>query len=148
MVEFANSVKEIALNLENENVGIVVFGSDTAIKRRRFFQAHWIHCGSMFPQERLGCVVDALGVPIDGRGSLSDQERRQTHVATKINEAIDCSELPVGMAGIGQCSRSMGASPSVLGSALSDLKYHCAATSLEVIQEDGNPPQNNQFVDE
>ncbi|KAI3997878.1 hypothetical protein MKX01_040381 [Papaver californicum] len=32
MVEFANGVKGIALNLENENVGIVIFGSDTAIK--------------------------------------------------------------------------------------------------------------------
>jgi F-type H+-transporting ATPase subunit alpha len=32
MVEFASSVKGMALNLENENVGIVIFGSDTAIK--------------------------------------------------------------------------------------------------------------------
>nr|GEV46427.1 ATPase subunit 1, mitochondrial [Tanacetum cinerariifolium] len=52
MVEFASGVKGIALNLENENVGIVVFGR----------------------------VVDALGVPIDGRGALSDHERRRVEV--------------------------------------------------------------------
>ncbi|KAJ3676782.1 hypothetical protein LUZ61_021570 [Rhynchospora tenuis] len=45
MVEFASGVKGIALNLENENVGIVVFGSDTAIKEGRSCQAHWIYCG-------------------------------------------------------------------------------------------------------
>ncbi|KAA0063172.1 ATP synthase subunit 1 [Cucumis melo var. makuwa] len=51
MVEFANSVKGIALNLENENVGIVVFGSDTAIKEGDLVK----HTGSIMdvPQERL-----------------------------------------------------------------------------------------------
>ncbi|KAJ0017081.1 hypothetical protein Pint_12198 [Pistacia integerrima] len=42
MVEFASGVKGIALNLENENVGIVIFGSDTAIKEG---DLHWIYCG-------------------------------------------------------------------------------------------------------
>ncbi|CAN4115644.1 unnamed protein product [Withania somnifera] len=66
MVEFAGGVKGIALNLENENVGIVVFGSDTAIKE-----------GDL---AMLGRVVDGLGVPIDGRGALSDHKRRRVEV--------------------------------------------------------------------
>nr|AVT43938.1 ATP synthase F0 subunit 1 [Phoenix dactylifera] len=74
MVEFASGVKGIALNLENENVGIVVFGSDTAIKEG----------GSIVDvpagKAMLGRVVDALGVPIDGRGALSDHERRRVEV--------------------------------------------------------------------
>ncbi|KAI4963636.1 hypothetical protein ZWY2020_011262 [Hordeum vulgare] len=61
----------IALNLENENVGIVVFGSDIAI-RRRSCQA---------PLDLLPCV-DALGVPIDGKG-LGDHERRRVEVKAR-----------------------------------------------------------------
>ncbi|WMV54538.1 hypothetical protein MTR67_047923 [Solanum verrucosum] len=68
MVEFASSVKRIALNLENENVGIVVFGSDTAIKEgdlvKRTRSIADVHAGKAM----LGRVVDGLGVPIDGRG--------------------------------------------------------------------------------
>ncbi|KAL8128635.1 hypothetical protein V2J09_017790 [Rumex salicifolius] len=80
MVEFASSVKGIALNLENENVGIVVFGSDTAIK-----EGDLVKCtGSIMDvpagKAMLGRVVDALGVPIDGRGALSDHERRRVEV--------------------------------------------------------------------
>ncbi|KAI5668364.1 hypothetical protein M9H77_18217 [Catharanthus roseus] len=72
MVEFSSSVKGIALNLENENVGIVVFGSNTAIK-----EGDLVKCtGSIvdFPvgKAMLGHVVNALGVPIDGRGALSE----------------------------------------------------------------------------
>ncbi|CAL0322977.1 unnamed protein product [Lupinus luteus] len=75
MVEFARSVKGIVLNLENENVGIVVFGSDTAIKGdlvKRTGSIVDVPAGKSL----LGRVVDALGVPIDGRGALSDHEGR------------------------------------------------------------------------
>ncbi|CAN4102306.1 unnamed protein product [Withania somnifera] len=68
MVEFAGGVKGIALNLENENVGIVVFGT------------HRIYCGCSAGKAMLGRVVDGLGVPIDGRGALSDHERRRVEV--------------------------------------------------------------------
>nr|USM75059.1 ATP synthase subunit alpha [Arctostaphylos uva-ursi] len=78
MVEFASGVKGIALNLENENVGIVVFGSDTAIKEGD------LRTGSIVDvpagKAMLGRVVDGLGVPIDGRGALSDHERRRVEV--------------------------------------------------------------------
>ncbi|KAK4356612.1 hypothetical protein RND71_025583 [Anisodus tanguticus] len=48
MVEFASGVKRIALNLENENVRIVVFGNDTAIKEGDLVKAHWINCGCSY----------------------------------------------------------------------------------------------------
>ncbi|KAI8022114.1 hypothetical protein LOK49_LG03G00147 [Camellia lanceoleosa] len=73
MVEFASGVKGIALNLENENV-IVVFGSDTAIKEGDLVKCTGSMLDVLAGKAMLGCVVDALGVPIDGRGSLSDHE--------------------------------------------------------------------------
>ena len=59
------------MNLENENVGIVVFGSDTAIKEgdlvKRTGSIVDVPVGKAMP----GCVVDALGVPIDGKGGAA-----------------------------------------------------------------------------
>ncbi|KAL8204382.1 hypothetical protein R6Q57_010005 [Mikania cordata] len=79
VVEFANGVKGIALNLENENVGIVVFGSDTAIK-----EGDLVKRGSIVDvpmgKSMLGRVVYALGVPIDRRGALSEHEQRRLEV--------------------------------------------------------------------
>lgn len=81
LVEFSSGVKRITMNLENENVGIVVFGSDTSIKEGDLVK----RIGSIMdvPTRKvmLGCVVDALGVPIDGRGVLSNHER--IHVKVK-----------------------------------------------------------------
>ncbi|KAL3516470.1 hypothetical protein ACH5RR_023372 [Cinchona calisaya] len=67
MVEFANNVKGIALNLENENVGIVFFGSDTTIKERDLVQRTGSIVDVHARKAMQRCVVDALGVPIDGR---------------------------------------------------------------------------------
>lgn len=80
MVEFASGVKGIALNLENENVGIVVFGSDTAIKEGDLVKRTGSIVDVPAGKSLLGRVVDALGVPIDGRGSLSAHERRRVEV--------------------------------------------------------------------
>ncbi|KAL2901446.1 ATP synthase subunit alpha mitochondrial [Bienertia sinuspersici] len=84
IVEFASDVKGIALNLENENVGIVVFGSDTAIKEgdlvKRTRSIVDVHAGKAM----LGRVVDALGVHINGRGALSDHERRRVEVKATV----------------------------------------------------------------
>lgn len=80
MVEFASGVKGIALNLENENVGIVVFGSDTAIKEGDLVKRTGSIVDVPAGKSLLGRVVDALGVPIDGKGSLSDHERRRVEV--------------------------------------------------------------------
>ena len=71
MVEFASGVKGMALNFENENVGIVISGSDTAIKEgdmvKRTGSIVDVPVGKAMP----GCVVDALGVPIDGKGGAA-----------------------------------------------------------------------------
>ncbi|KAJ1415644.1 ATPase, F1/V1/A1 complex, alpha/beta subunit, N-terminal domain [Sesbania bispinosa] len=67
MVEFASGEKGIALNLENENVGIVVFGSDTAIKEGDLVKRTGSIVDVPAGKAMLGRVVDALGVPIDGR---------------------------------------------------------------------------------
>nr|ULQ69041.1 ATP synthase F0 subunit 1 [Carex sp. SCSB-B-000526] len=80
MVEFASGVKGIALNLENENVGIVVFGSDTAIKEGDLVKRTGSIVDVPAGRAMLGRVVDALGVPIDGKGALSDHERRRVEV--------------------------------------------------------------------
>ncbi|KAI3672587.1 hypothetical protein L6452_38682 [Arctium lappa] len=80
MVEFSSGVKGIALNLENENVGVVVFGSDTAIKEGDLVKRTGSIVDVPAGKAMLGHVVDALGVPIDGRGSLSDHERRRVEV--------------------------------------------------------------------
>ena len=80
MVEFASGVKGIAMNLENENVGIVVFGSDTAIKEGDLVKRTGSIVDVPAGKAMLGRVVDALGVPIDGKGALSDHERRRVEV--------------------------------------------------------------------
>jgi F-type H+-transporting ATPase subunit alpha len=76
MVEFASSVKGMALNFLNENVKIVIFGSDTTIKEGDIIKCIGsimdVHVGNAL----LGRVVDALRVPIDGKGILSTTKRR------------------------------------------------------------------------
>nr|GFB42582.1 ATPase subunit 1, mitochondrial [Tanacetum cinerariifolium] len=74
MVEFASGVKGIALNLKNENVGIVDFGSDTAIKEGDLVKRTGSIVDVPAGKAMLGHVVDALEVPTDGRGALSDHE--------------------------------------------------------------------------
>jgi F-type H+-transporting ATPase subunit alpha len=80
MVEFANGVKGMALNLENENVGIVVFGSDTAIKEGDIVKRTGAIVDVPVGTGMLGRVVDALGVPIDGKGALGSVERKRVEV--------------------------------------------------------------------
>ncbi|KAG0450476.1 hypothetical protein HPP92_026694 [Vanilla planifolia] len=74
MVEFSSGVKGIALNLENENVGIIIFGSDTTIQEGDLIK----HTGSIvyvpIGKAMFGRVVDALSVPIDGIVAPNDHE--------------------------------------------------------------------------
>jgi F-type H+-transporting ATPase subunit alpha len=82
MVEFPSAgVKGMALNLERDNVGIVIFGEDQAIKEgdevRRLGEIVDVPVG----RGLLGRVVDPLGNPIDGKGALTDvAERRRVDV--------------------------------------------------------------------
>ena len=76
MVEFANGVKGMALNLENDNVGVVLFGSDAAINEGDVVKRTGNIVDVPVGRGTLGRVLDALGNPIDGKGALKDVHRR------------------------------------------------------------------------
>jgi F-type H+-transporting ATPase subunit alpha len=82
MVEFANSAKGMALNSKNENVRIVIFGSDTTIKKKDIVKRTSSIVDGHVGKALLGRVVDALGVPIDGRNALSAIEQKRVEVKT------------------------------------------------------------------
>ncbi|MDP3263092.1 MAG: F0F1 ATP synthase subunit alpha [Tabrizicola sp.] len=80
MVEFPGGIRGMALNLEVDNVGIVIFGSDQDIKEgdtvKRTKSIVDVPAGNAL----LGRVVDALGNPIDGKGAIASTERRVADV--------------------------------------------------------------------
>lgn len=80
MVEFANGMKGMALNLENDNVGVVCFGNDSGIKEGDIVKRTGSIVDVPVGKGMLGRVVDALGIPIDGKGSLQDVTRRRVEV--------------------------------------------------------------------
>ena len=75
MVEFASGVKGMALNLESDNVGVVLFGSDTAINEGDTVKRTGNIVDVPVGKATCGRVVDALGNPIDGKGPLKTQAR-------------------------------------------------------------------------
>jgi len=75
MVEFSSGLKGMALNLEPDNVGVVVFGNDKLIKEGDIVKRTGAIVDVPVGQELLGRVVDALGNPIDGKGPLGSSER-------------------------------------------------------------------------
>jgi F-type H+/Na+-transporting ATPase subunit alpha len=80
MVEFANGVKGMALNLEADNVGIVIFGSDAEIREGDTVKRTETIVDVPVGKGLLGRVVDALGNPIDGKGPIDATERRRVEV--------------------------------------------------------------------
>ncbi|MBX7500294.1 F0F1 ATP synthase subunit alpha [Qipengyuania mesophila] len=76
MIEFANGVQGMALNLENDNVGAVIFGSDAEIKEGDSVKRTQTIVDVPVGKGLLGRVVDALGNPIDGKGPIESTERR------------------------------------------------------------------------
>jgi len=80
MVEFNGGIKGMALNLEVDNVGIVVFGSDSAIKEGDTVRRTGTIVDVPVGRGLLGRVVDALGNPIDGKGPIDSSERRRVEV--------------------------------------------------------------------
>ena len=109
MVEFANGVKGMALNLEEDNVGVVLFGSDEGIREgdivRRTDRIVSVPVG----KELLGRVVDALGEPIDGLGKINATEysnsevkapgiieRRSVHEPVQTGLKIVDALIPIG----------------------------------------------------
>ena len=80
MVEFDNGVKGMALNLEADNVGVVIFGSDTGIKEGSTAKRTGTIVDVPVGKGLLGRVVDALGNPIDGKGPIVTDQRSRVEV--------------------------------------------------------------------
>ncbi len=72
MVEFPGKIKGMALNLEDDNVGVVIFGSDKSIKEGDIVKRTNSIVEVPSGKGLLGRVVDGLGNPIDGKGPLKD----------------------------------------------------------------------------
>jgi len=79
-VEFENGVRGMALNLESDNVGIVIFGSDRDIKEGQTVKRTGAIVDVPVGKELLGRVVDALGNPIDGKGPIKATQRARVDV--------------------------------------------------------------------
>jgi len=80
MVEFSNGVKGMALNLEADNVGVVIFGEDREIKEGDTVKRTQTIVDVPVGKGLLGRVVDPLGNPIDGKGPIEATERRLVDV--------------------------------------------------------------------
>jgi len=109
MVEFSSGLKGMALNLEPDNVGVVVFGNDKLIREGDVVKRTGAIVDVPVGEALLGRVVDALGNPIDGKGPIDSDERARVGVKapgiiprTSVNEpmltgikAVD-SLVPIG----------------------------------------------------
>jgi F-type H+-transporting ATPase subunit alpha len=80
MVEFENGVRGMALNLETDNVGIVIFGNDREIKEGQTVKRTRAIVDVPVGKGLLGRVVDALGNPIDGKGPIKADKRARVDV--------------------------------------------------------------------
>ncbi|MGB2491343.1 MAG: F0F1 ATP synthase subunit alpha [Candidatus Puniceispirillum sp.] len=80
MVEFESGIKGMALNLESDNVGIVIFGDDRSIREGDVVRRTASIVDAPTGLGMLGRVVDALGNPIDGKGPLKNVKRSRVEV--------------------------------------------------------------------
>ncbi|MCB9992273.1 MAG: F0F1 ATP synthase subunit alpha [Hyphomicrobiaceae bacterium] len=80
LVEFPGGIKGMALNLETDNVGVVIFGSDREIAEGDTVKRTGAIVDTPVGPGLLGRVVDALGNPIDGKGPIKATERRRVDV--------------------------------------------------------------------
>ncbi|MDA0952492.1 MAG: F0F1 ATP synthase subunit alpha, partial [Proteobacteria bacterium] len=83
MVEFPGGIQGMALNLETDNVGVVIFGSDRNIVEGDTVKRTGTIVDVPVGKGLLGRVVDALGNPIDGKGEIDATERRQVEVKAR-----------------------------------------------------------------
>jgi F-type H+-transporting ATPase subunit alpha len=77
MVEFSEGTKGMALNLENDNVGVVIFGDDSKIKEGDIVKRTGKIVDVAVGKSLLGRVVDGLGNPIDGKGPIDPNSERK-----------------------------------------------------------------------
>ena len=80
MVEFPGGIRGMALNLESDNVGVVIFGDDSGIKEGDTVKRTNAIVEVPVGKELLGRVVDALGNPIDGKGPINATRRSRVDV--------------------------------------------------------------------
>ena len=80
MVEFPGNIKGMALNLEEDNVGVVIFGDDSSIKEGDTVKRTGSIVEVPVGKGLLGRVVDSLGNPIDGKGPIETSEMRRVDV--------------------------------------------------------------------
>ena len=80
MVEFPGGIKGMALNLESDNVGVVIFGEDRTIREGDTVKRTGTIVDVPVGKGLLGRVVDGLGNPIDGEGPIASTERRLVEV--------------------------------------------------------------------
>ena len=80
MVEFPGGIKGMALNLESDNVGVVIFGDDRSIKEGDTVKRTGAIVDVPVGKGLLGRVLDALGNPIDGKGPIKAAERKRVDV--------------------------------------------------------------------
>ncbi len=80
MVEFPGGIRGMALNLETDNVGIVIFGEDRDIKEGDIVKRTGTIVDVPVGKGLLGRVVDPLGNPLDGKGPIESDERRRVEV--------------------------------------------------------------------
>ncbi len=80
LVEFPGGIKGMALNLETDNVGVVIFGNDRSIKEGDVVKRTGAIVDTPVGPGLLGRVVDGLGNPIDGKGPIEHTERSRVDV--------------------------------------------------------------------
>src|SRR5690349_5426084 len=80
MVEFPGAIRGMALNLETDNVGVVIFGDDRNIKEGDTVKRTGAIVEVPVGKALLGRVVDSLGTPIDGKGPIQASERKRVDV--------------------------------------------------------------------
>ncbi|MBV6631565.1 MAG: F0F1 ATP synthase subunit alpha [Alphaproteobacteria bacterium] len=80
MVEFPGAIRGMALNLESDNVGVVIFGEDRTIKEGDQVKRTGAIVEVPVGKGLLGRVVDPLGNPIDGKGPIEDAEMKRVEV--------------------------------------------------------------------
>ena len=109
LVEFSSGIKGMALNLEEDNVGVVIFGSDHDIKEGDIVKRTNSIVSVPVGKELLGRVVNALGEPIDGLGAIKAKEfsrsdikapgiiaRRSVHEPVQTGIKIVDALIPIG----------------------------------------------------
>ena len=111
MVEFPGGIKGMALNLERDNVGVVIFGEDRTIKEGDTVKRTGAIVDVPVGKGLLGRVVDALGNPIDGKGALTDVAERRRVPSSRPAAAIPRSAPSPAAGSCSQDSSSARARP-------------------------------------